>query len=338
MASGPSEPATATRDRPGLAAPGTRGEALRRSLYAGGRFLLRHQSPDGAWRDFSTKPGISDAWTTAYVGLCLLTLPEPRPIDWRSALERAALWLRERMDRGWGYNANCPPDADSSALAILFLRHCGVDVTPAAYSRLWSFSRPDGGFATYLKPDERDSWAVSHPCVTPVAVHAMLTCLAPDDPRLAAAYDYIRSGQTAAGNWQSFWWRSPLYGTRVNLEAVLELELAFDRESLARYLRAQEPTAAFERALLAFCHTLLGELDEAGEVVASLLDQQQPDGGWPSEPIQRLTRRSCFEPWLDPDPGPLLADQERLFTTATALRSLATWRDRIAGAPGALER
>ena len=297
-------------------------------MAAAGRYVLAKQSEDGAWRDFLTEPGVADAWTTAYVGLCLLTLPEgTRPGGWEPSLVRAATWLSHRMDRfsGWGYNSSCPPDADSSAHAILFLRHCGIEVPIQAYARLLSFGRPDGGFTTYLVPRAEDSWGISHPCVTPVAVHALLTCLADDDPRLARSLEYIRSSQTATGLWSSFWWGSPLYSTMVNLEAAIELELEFDRASLVDSLGALRPATSFELALLARCLTMIGRLEDAGQVTGSLLRLQESDGGWPSSPMLRVTRRSSFAPWQERDPGPLHADQERLFTTATALRSLADW-------------
>jgi hypothetical protein len=303
------------------------------ALAAAGRYLLAGQAADGAWRDFSTEPGVADAWTTAYVGLCLLTLSEClQPAQWKPSLVRAATWLRGRMDRfsGWGYNSECPPDADSSAHAILFLRHCGVDVPLQAYARLLAFGRPDGGFATYLMPGSgEDSWGVSHPCVTPVVVHALLTCLPAEDPRIAPSLQYIRAGQTASGLWPSFWWGSPLYGTAVSLEAAVELELDFDRAALVAGLRASPPvTTAFELALLVRCLTLLGLGTEAGGAADSLLRLQEADGGWPASPILRVTRRSCFAPWQESDPGPLHADEARLFTTATALRGLAEWRHR----------
>lgn len=309
----------------------TAGDPVEPAIAAAGRYLLAKQSADGAWRDFSTEPGVADAWTTAYVGLCLLTMPgSTRPEDWQPSLVRAATCLSAQMDRfsGWRYNASCPPDADSSAHAILFLRHCGVEVPIQAYARLLSFGRPDGGFATYLVPSACDSWGRSHPCVTPVAVHALLTCLACDDPRLARSLEYIRSGQTATGLWLSFWWESHLYSTAVNLEAAIELDLEFDRATLAESLRALRPTTAFELALLSRCLTMLGRLADAEQVTDALLQQQGSDGSWPSSPILRVTRHSCFAPWQERDPGPLHADQERLFTTATALRSLAAWEAR----------
>lgn len=81
----------------------------------------------------------------------------------------------------------------------------------------------------------------------------------------------------------------------------------------------------FELSLLARCLLLLGRFEDAEKVIGSLLRLQDADGSWPSPPILRVTRLSCFAPWHEPNPGPLYADQERLFTTATALRSLANW-------------
>jgi hypothetical protein len=305
-----------------------RGEPVELAITAAGRYLLAKQSADGAWRDFLTEPGVADAWTTAYVGLCLLTLPrDARTGDWQPSLERAANWLAGQINRfsGWGYNAKCPPDADSTAHAILFLRHCGVGVPLQAYRRLLSFGRPDGGFATYLVPSAEDSWGISHPCVTPVVIHALLTCLACDAPPIVRSIEYIRVGQEANGMWHSFWWSTPLYSTAVNLQAAVELGLDIERTSLTRSLEALRLDTSFDLALLLRCLASAGQLAEAARVTESLLRLQEPTGGWPSSPILRVTRRSCFAPWHERDPGILYADQECLFTTATALRSLADW-------------
>lgn len=40
----------------------------------------------------------------------------------------------------------------------------------------------------------------------------------------------------------------------------------------------------------------------------------------------RVTRRDCDSPWDSPDPGPLFADPERIFTTATVLAALSAAR------------
>jgi hypothetical protein len=196
-------------------------------------------------------------------------------------------------------------------------------VPARAYTRLWSFRRPDGGFATYLGADGKGSWGVSHPCVTPVAVHAMLTAMAPDDPRLAPSIEAVRGGQGGGGLWPSFWWSTPLYATAASLEAVVELELDFDLSALVAGLDALAPQAPFELSLLLRCLERLGRRREAAAVGERLVPLQAGDGSWPSTPILRVTRRACFAPWADPDPGPLHADQHRLFTTATALAALA---------------
>lgn len=316
-----------TRER-GASQGAASGDPVESAITAAWDYVLAKQSADGAWRDFLTEPGLADSWTTAYVGLCLLAMPRrTRSEHWQPALSRAATWLRAPMERvgGWGYNAKRAPDADSTAHAILFLRHCDVEVPIEVYSKLLAFARPDGGFATYRTTEREGSYGISHPCVTPVAVHAMLSCLAPGDPRLAKSLEYIRSGQTAAGTWNSFWWETPLYSTAVNLEAVIELGLAFDRRTLSENLLAQSPTTPFELSLLARCLLLLGRLEDAKKAIGALLRFQEADGSWPSSPILRLTRFTCFEPWNEPDPGPLYPDQERLFTTATALKSLANW-------------
>lgn len=288
-------------------------------------FLAAQQSDDGAWRDFSTEVGVADCWTTAYIGLCLLSVPEPRSAGWMRSLERAADWLYAQLPRwqAWGYNTTTPPDADSTAHAILFLRHCDVELPLDVYRRLLAYQRPDGGFGTYQTPDVHDSWGASHVCVTPVALHALATCLDPLGDHFALTRRYIQKGQRTGGLWQSFWWQTPLYGTAVNLEAALELELTLDRDAVVHGLDAFEPHGFFDTALRARCYQLLGELESARLTCRTLVDGQAEDGSWPSEPILRVTRHSSFQPWQDEEAGDLHADHNRLFTSATALRSLA---------------
>jgi len=90
------------------------------AIHGGLRFLLSRQDADGAWRDFPMPPGLSCCWTTAYV------LPRVREAaafvlsDAHAALDEGVAHLRRhaRPD-GWGFNLDCPSDADSTAHALL---------------------------------------------------------------------------------------------------------------------------------------------------------------------------------------------------------------------------
>jgi squalene cyclase len=237
----------------------------------------------------------------------------------------AARWLNDNMsaDYGWGYNEIVGSDADSTSYAILFLKSAGQQVPDAAYTLLVNFQRPDGGFSTYLPSGEPNSWNVSHPDVTPVALLAMLTHSVPDCGVIQRGIDYILQQKISLGLWNSFWWRSCLYGTAASL-SLLEAEGI--EMPLSTALIQVEPNNAFEAALLISCLLYEGRdasHDMIRDLVEDLISQQQPDGSWKTAPILRITRRDCYEPWASADAGQLYAEQNRLFTTATVLHALA---------------
>ena len=188
------------------------------STLAARAYLLTHQLADGTWRDFDLAAGSSDAWMTAYIGLSLLAVPRAlRTEEQLMALARAASWLlaHAAIDYGWGYNGLCPTDANSTAYAVLFLRGCGYEVPAGTYNTLLSFQQPDGGFATYHPLWRGDSWGVSHSDVTPVVMRALRPRLG-DTGWCDKAGQFVSSHQAEEGVWNSFWWQSPYYSTRVN--------------------------------------------------------------------------------------------------------------------------
>src|ERR1700722_10729424 len=92
-------------------------KSLERVLGSSLEYILSRQRRDGSWGDWALPPGESSIWTTAFVGCRLTGL--------------AATWLEERIfsDGGWGYNEEVGSDADSTALAILFLASQGKRVS-----------------------------------------------------------------------------------------------------------------------------------------------------------------------------------------------------------------
>ncbi len=341
--------------------------ALEQAIAAGLGYILSRQAGDGSWTDWDLPPGSSAPWTTAYVGYKLRTLPPDLKARAAPHLAAAARWLADQAfpDGGWGYNALVGPDADSTAHAILFLasvsqpipladattqnaspvRSTAVRPVPeAAYARLASFQNPDGGFATYLRTFQPNSWNASHPDITPMALLALLTHPAGTyrEP-VRQGMEYVLRQRTASGLWHSFWWRSCLYGTEASL-ALLDadgLQATSPAAPFPATLAQIEPDNAFEVALL--LSGLLygsygppgssvsgeprpaipsGARDIARDLAGRLVREQQSDGSWPSAPILRITRRDCYDPWACGDAGPLYADPHRLFTTATAVHAL----------------
>ncbi|MEM6453507.1 MAG: prenyltransferase/squalene oxidase repeat-containing protein [Acidobacteriota bacterium] len=301
------------------AIPPSSAEALARA----GAYLMAHQSPDGTWCDFRMKLGVSDAWTSGFVGCSVLALPESlRPPGAEAAVARAATWLAEKMNHlhGWSYNDNAPIDADSCANVVLFLAQAEWDFPRHTYARLLAFQREDGGFCTFVLRDPEDTWGWSHPCVTPVVTKALIPVMPADNARMARAFDAILAAQQPDGTWPSYWWESPLYSTAMSIETCLLAGLDFPRDALIATLEALRPTKAFDLALLLHCLAMLDR--PIASVRDALLDLQGDDGSWPSAPILQLPSTRSDTPWNDDDPWPLFDDQNRLFTTSTAIRAL----------------
>jgi hypothetical protein len=290
-------------------------------------YLIENQDPDGAWRDFELPPGASDAWTTAYVGLGLLSAPDAIvPPGRRRALVHAARWLVDRQgeDGGWSYNGACDTDADSTAHAALLLRRLEQRPRVDAAGRLWRFQREDGGFSTYAPSVENGAWGASHADVTPAVIEALRASGAEPDPRLGPALAFLHRSQGADGVWQSYWWSTFLYGTAWNLEVLARQGRAFDRERCrARLLAVPLDATSFELALLLRSLHALDEHGRDAAIVAELHRTQRPDGSWDAAPMLRVTDRRCHAPWQDASPGRLYGDGRRLLTTATVLGALA---------------
>ena len=292
------------------------------------RFLLGHQSESGCWTDWDLPPGRSSPWTTAYVGARLTELPTDAGASAGPALRAGARWLleHEREGGGWGYDDRVGCDGDSTALAVLFLALVGIPVADATRVRLLGFEQPGGGFSTYGADEGLGSWGGAHPDVSPAAAQALLKLSAAPDPAVERTVQYVLSERTPNGLWNSFWWSSPLYATRSSLSLLRDVGATVDLQATHAALSRLAPANAFERGLLLeSLHLAAGARD--GDLVDRLARQlvagQLDDGSWASAPVLRITRRDCSAPWECADAGPLYADTDRLFTSATVLSALA---------------
>lgn len=299
--------------------------ATRIRVKQGIEFLCRCQHADGYWSDWALPPGESRAWTTAYVGWRLAALSGGQVPA--AALGRAASWLAGAgfADGGWGYGPGTGPDADSTALASLFLGGQGRRPR-SALPALLAHQQSDGGFATYTRAWNHGAWTLSQPEVTATVLLALLDEPAAHEPA-AAATRYLLATQQPDGLWPSYWWTSPLYATDVAL-AGLGDAMTVERRRVVAAVRATATPTAFDLALQASCLQRLGDATGATAAAAALAARQLRDGSWPCGPVLRLTHRHVTEPWNAADPGPLFADQHRTFSTATAVAAL----DRCAAA------
>jgi hypothetical protein len=292
-------------------------------------FILAHQSEQGSWIDWNLPPGAASLWTTAYIGYRFRLLNGRFRQMVKGAVALAAEWLlaSEFAGGGWGYNDQLPPDADSTALAIAFLSTEQARVPDRAYKQLKLFQRVDGGFATYS--EDFGSWGVSHPDVTPMAVMALLSHYPRGDQSVESGIRYALSQATADGLWRSFWWTSALYSTEVNISLAKQAGIQRDWTRTGSSLNSLSPANAFEFSLFISALLDIGHDPECESIYGAtqrLLREQTRDGSWISEPILRVTRQDCFEPWNESVPGPTFSDPNRLFTSATVIGALSKLR------------
>ena len=291
-------------------------------------FLLGHQSESGSWTDWDLPPGRSSAWTTAYVGARLAELPADAKAAAGPALGAAAHWLleHERDGGGWGYDDRVGCDGDSTAHAVLFLALVGIPVADATRARLLGFEQPGGGFSTYGRDEGLGTWGRAHPDVSPAAAQALLQISVAHDPAVERTVRYVLAARTPNGLWNSFWWSSPLYATRSSLSLLRAAATPVDMEATRAALRRLAPANPFERGLLLESLHLAAEARDSeliNTLATQLVADQLDDGSWASAPVLRIPGRDCSAPWECADPGPLYADTDRLFTSATVLSALA---------------
>ena len=288
-------------------------------------YILRKQSSEGSWLDWNLPPGPSDLWTTAFVGWRLRRLPADIKPRAKKRIDSACEWLLRNVlpDGGWGYNGLVESDADSTALAILFLSSQEYHVPEESYACLRQFQRTDGGFSTFRENGTADSWRISHLEVTPTAVLALAAKYGTHNANVKRGLDFLRC-RHKSGAWYPFWWTSFLYGTEAFVTLITALGAAVWMQENWLNLPHLRTHNNFETALLV--SILLESKCEPStlERLANRLSQSQhADGSWSSEGILRITGHDCFEPWKPGDPDSLFADQNRLFTTSTILDALS---------------
>ena len=322
------------------------GFAAGQPVNAGLRFLLDRQAPSGAFRDFRTLAGEAESWTTAYVAVQLASLDTSGSVDRARALLRST----QGPDGGWSYGPGVPTDADSTAFGALAVGD--PERMEAAAECLARHQRHDGGVATYaddgpIRAFTRvpasfsfDGWCSPHVSVTAAAGRVFEKLGAAFRAHAEAAWSYLVRTQCRDGAWRSYWWTSPQYPTfqAVALARALGVGTGAVERAAQWLVETQHADGSWRApdgpAADAFCTALgISTLAVAGVAADSLqrgadhlCRLQHEDGGFPAEPILRIPRPDETEPstvrsWRKGElgTGVLIADQHRLFTSATCL-------------------
>lgn len=300
--------------------------AIEAAAARAAQFLLAERQQDDFWRDFQLVNGASDEWVTAFLGYALATSGVPLPAG-LAAQTVGALLARQRREGGWGYNRISPPDSDSTAWALKFLgavAYSGPEVE-SAKAFLLSHLRAEGGLSTYAAatslrfgggaPDDA-GWRSGHLCVAANAAGLI------GEPLVG----HLLSSQGPDGAWPAYWWRDDAFATALAIESLAAIETASESRSRAvawARRRAASASTAFDRAWLVRILSTGGAVEraQARTMALALAAEQRPDGGWDSSAEM-----------LFPDPAevrrhedaPIVRDERRLFTAASALLALGS--------------
>ncbi|MDB5361030.1 MAG: prenyltransferase and squalene oxidase repeat domain protein [Rhodospirillales bacterium] len=288
-------------------------------------FLAAQRRQGGFWRDFDLAIGESDEWVTGFIGCQLVLAGQERG---RLLAAQAMEWLlgRQRPNGGWGYNAISPPDADSTAWVLRLAAALQIELPAMERARAFLAEHllVDGGVATYgrttpirqndrlLTTEEVAGWRFGHDCV-----------LANVAPLIGnEALVQLRRRQRPDGAWTAYWWDSDVFATVMAAEHLDPVDDAPSIAAARAWCLALDPMSLSTFDLAWALRPLLrhGAASDRTTALTRLLRLQDQDGGWPAgAPLLHMLPQQT-----ERDGAPSKhVDQERCFTTASALATLA---------------
>jgi squalene cyclase len=334
---------------------------VEQALFKGTRFLMAKRGSDGLWRDFQTLAGLSSDWVSGYIQAQFNQLKK-----YHSAVDltHKTLMSRQRPNGGWSFNLRVPTDVDSTAWVLLAFSAIPY-WRPSGRLRAISYIKRHvdpltGGFCTYNEQDRVDryigadktltrGWLGAHTCVTSVVLQLMAsTPKYWEKEIIRKAALFVKEQRLASFLWSSYWWQGQGYVTFHATKALLQTRILSYREAaktihavmekvnLSKYGKGSGSTETlFDMAYYLRTVLLRPQDNSIGAlegVVGYLLENQQRDGSWPSEPILRIPRPMVEQPetetnWRENElgTGVIIKDDNRLFTTASVLSSLLVY-------------
>ncbi|HEX6545167.1 MAG TPA: hypothetical protein VF023_02590 [Bryobacteraceae bacterium] len=280
------------------------------AVHSGVQFLLSLQDKDGFWREYNLAPGASEAWSTAWVGWCLLA--DGMPPGTRGACLRAADALAScRVKDGWGYNRKTGPDADTTAWVLRFLS--GISGRQNVAQWLSPFIDPSGGVHTFQEP-AFGSWSDAH---DDVAANAGLALW--NDPSSRGLAKSIRSRLLQGFPWQTFWWSTQVYGIAWGLRFLHHsggVPPQIQQQAYAWLEQLPETFCPFENA-----HRLMAymQLNNSGIYLVNSILDANIRGTWPS------STALLVPPHEDESQAQPNSEVRAILTTAICVRVLSEW-------------
>ena len=293
----------------------------------------------GLWQDFVLAPGWSDEWVTGYAGTSLATAVGVHPCldeSWKILQFRA----RSRT-AGWGYNMFVPQDADSTSWVLRLAQVLGAENDPlcvAAQESLSEFRHDNGMLGTYGPTEEIRRFigaSADRSFVGWTSPHACVTAAAAGVPGVIAPQVLVEA-QREDGSWHSYWWEVDAFATALAVQSCTDAN-SRERAGAWALARLDDPGSygAFELAnLIAIAvHAGVKSDEPVSKAVATLITLQEANGQWPASARMRVPDPGDQHPddrtnWTEGGriEGAIVIDQRGIFTTATALRALTSYR------------
>lgn len=276
-------------------------------------------------------------------------------------LDKAKNWLlkNEHKNGGWGFNSVSGVDVDSTSNCVLFLKKIGgiTSININKIKNIYFENLNEKGIGTYsIKEIKREKennnvnfslplsgyagWCSSDTQISAITIISVIKLGLFDEKNIIirGALDFIKQTQSSEGYWNSYWSNGKLLGTNYCVEALSLLGVEGNRISKAlEWLSKQqtmyggwnngdeEQITSYDTSLALI--SLMMQFEKYKPQIMKgiewLIKNQLSDGSWRAFPFMTIPA-----PWDEtqintPEILKAVADDNRIFTTATVLKSLS---------------
>ena len=281
-------------------------------------------------------------------------------------ISTSALIDAQHPNGGWGFNKESGSDADSTSNVLIFLNKINAikkrDIDKAI-KILKENQNNDGGIGTYstkeiLREQEKlnvnfsapvevySGWISSDTQITAISVLAMLNLgIRKDSGIIKNAISFLITKQQNKGYWNAYWSNGKTLGTSQCIQTLNRFENynEYVDKALFWFINTQSIDGGWSDqssqvltpydTALALGSIMVKEniknLKPIKKGIKWLLSNQLEDGSWESFPIMTIPK-----PWEEnqmdnPIERPATKDTNRIFTTATVLKSLSRYYELI---------
>ena len=337
---------------------------LDNAISQGLNYIQLKKSEDGLWRDFRTLAGQSSDWVSgfvAYAVYCNQELDDRVMKTFKILVERQ----RSNGGWSYNSEVPTDCDSTAWVVLCLSLGPVWKPsaIRRALHYIQMHQTTDDGGFATYtihdgihdyIKAPHKKvirGWTHSHASVTSVAIQSLLiNGISVQSETIQKAAKFLLSKREKSGIWSSYWWKGYSYSTYHALKTLCMCRaiLPSQKEETISFLLSQQRedggwndafglnSEVFATAFVSLS-LMLNPYHETLSAVhrgmSWLVKKQNIDGSWSTQPILRIPPSDITNPDFIQDwprnrlgTGVIVADEERLFTSAAALWALTLFR------------